>query len=172
MFRSASRFCLVAALVAVSGCAEEDDEGLGDPGPPTMTADGPIPEEGGNALLEWLDGRGYFAWEGESAPHGSDGPHFGTVRTYLDPTLLESLEAGNAEHPAGAATVKELYGGGDDLLGWSVSLKREDESDGGNNWYWFEIYQGDVLADGDGLSICTGCHGGGTDYVLTPFPLQ
>ena len=136
-----------------------------------MTAQGPIPTDSA-ALQDWLEGFGYLDWDGESAVHPSTGPHFGGVRTFLEPSLVASLQAGNDSHPAGAATVKELYADGDVLLGWSVSIKLADDSAGGDNWYWYEFFDGGVLADAEGLSVCTGCHGGGTDYVLTPFPLQ
>lgn len=165
----------LALGLAATACSSDDDDGgdgLGGDGPPMMTADGPIPLEGGNALLDWLEGRGYFAWEGESGPHGSAGPHFGDVRTYLEPSLVDSLAAEEAAHPAGAAAVKELYGDGNTVLGWAVSIKRADDSDGGNGWYWLEVFDGSTFADGDGAGVCTGCHSGGTDFVLSPFPLQ
>ena len=88
------------------------------------------------------------------------------------PELVASLEGGNAEHPAGSATVKELYGTGNERLGWSVSVKLADLSQGGDQWYWYEWFNGSLVAAGDGISVCTGCHSGGQDFVLTPFPLQ
>lgn len=136
-----------------------------------MTAQGPIPTDAA-ALGDWLEGFGYLQWDAESSVHPSTGPHFGGVRTFLSPELVTSLQAGNAEHPMGSATVKELYGDGDVILGWSVSVKLAADSAGGDNWYWYELYDGSVIAEGEGVGVCTGCHGDGTDYVLTPFPLQ
>ena len=164
--------CVVLApLAGVTGCGAE---GGGDAGgdDSAMPVDGPIPQGDTNALLNWLDGGGYADWPAESAVHVGGGPHFGDVRTFLNEALIESLEAGADEHPAGSATVKELYGSGASVLGWSVSIKLDDDSAGGDNWFWYEYYEGNVLADGDGIAVCTGCHGGGTDYVLSPFPLQ
>ncbi|MEX1363752.1 MAG: hypothetical protein AB1Z98_11530 [Nannocystaceae bacterium] len=123
-------------------------------------------------LEAWLIEGDYLGWAGESAVHGSTGPHFGNVRTYVNDALFASLDAGAAEHPMEAATVKELYGPGNTIRGWAVMVKVQADSAGGDGWYWYEIYDDSVLADGTGLGVCTGCHGGGTDYVLTPFPLQ
>lgn len=130
------------------------------------------PPTDGAALEAWLMAGEYLDWPAESGVHPSTGPHFGGVRTFVNDALFASLQAGATEHPEGAAAVKELYGAGDEILGWSVEVKVQADSAGGDGWYWYEGYQGDVYADGIGAGICTGCHSGGTDYVLTPFPLQ
>ena len=77
------------------------------------------------------------------------------------------------EHPQDAATVKELYGAGvDTIIGYAVSRKTAPTSEGGATWYWYERVN-DTTYGGDlGVGLCTGCHGGGADYILTPFPLQ
>lgn len=157
------------AMTGETGETSADDSGAD--GSPAMTADGPIPSEP-DALLSWLQGGGYVEWDAESAVHAGAGPHFGAVRTFLSEELVASLSAGAAQHPAGSATVKELYGGGDTLRGWTVSIKLEADSAGGEGWYWYEWYDDAVLADGAGLGACTGCHAAGDDYVLIPFPLQ
>lgn len=123
-------------------------------------------------LLPWLESGEYLGWPGESGVHPSTGPHFGGVWTYVNDALYQSLESGAPTHPMEAATVKELYGDGDTVRGWSVMVKVQADSASGDGWYWYEIYDGSVYGDGTGLGICTGCHGGGSDYVLTPFPLQ
>ena len=125
------------------------------------------------ALIDWLEGGEYASWEAETGPHPSTGPHFGAVRTFVDPCLAESLDAGDATHPIGAAAVKELYADGDVVLGWSVMVKVAAGS-GGDTWYWHETYQGSTLLDGVGEPACTGCHGGpgNADYFLSPWPLQ
>ena len=94
------------------------------------------------------------------------------MRTFVNDVLYASLEAGSAAHPEGSAAIKELYGGGGTVLGWSVEIKLQADSAGGGGWYWYERFDTSVYADGTGEGICTGCHGGGHDYVLTPFPLQ
>lgn len=145
----------------------------------TPTVDQEPPPANSQDLLPWLrDGR-YLAWPAESAIHQSGGPHFGRVRTYVNPALFDSLSSGAASHPSGAAAVKELYGQGDEVLGWSVMIKVEPESGAtGNGWYWYERFRTTVYGDGRGIGGCTGCHGTGfgsfvsKDFVLAPFPLQ
>lgn len=131
-----------------------------------------VPSEGA-ALLEWLASGAYEAWPAESGPHESTGPHFGAVRTFVNPCLFASLDADAATHPVGAVAVKQLYGDGATVEGHSVMIKVA-EGEGGDSWYWLEQYQGNTYADGVGSGLCTGCHGGpgNRDYVLTPWPLQ
>lgn len=150
------------------GSSEGDDTTgpTGDGGP---VADPPPTEA--DALLGWLEAGTYLDWPAESGPHPSAGPHFGTVRTFVDDTLFASLQAGNAEHPVGAAAVKELYGAGDQVRGWSVMVKVALGA-GDDGWYWYERYDDSVYGDGVGDGTCTGCHGSGVDYVRSPFPLQ
>lgn len=131
-----------------------------------------LPPTHGDELLPWLESGEYLGWTGESAMHPSAGPHFAGVWTYVNDALLGSLEAGEPPHPMGAAAVKELYDGAGVRQGWAVMVKVQADSAGGDGWYWYETFDGDVFADGTGAGICTGCHSGGTDYVLTPFPLQ
>lgn len=148
-----------------AGDSEDEDAGMAPPEvelPPTNAFD----------LRDWLMEGNYLDWPAESSVHDSTGPHFGGVRTFVTPALLASLEAGNGAHPEGAATVKELYGDGDTLRGWAVSLKRAADSDNGGNWFWYEFYDGSPVAAGNGVALCTNCHGGGVDFVLTPTPLQ
>jgi hypothetical protein len=130
-----------------------------------------LPPTNGAELQTWLETGEYLEWAAESGVHASDGPHFGGVRTFVNDALFGSLEARAAAHPEGAAAVKELYGGGGTVLGWSVMVKVQADA-GGDGWYWNETYEGNVYGDGIGDGSCTGCHGGGDDYVLTPFPLQ
>jgi hypothetical protein len=144
----------------------------------TPTPDEEPPPANSQALLPWLREGRYLAWPAESAIHPSGGPHFGRVRTYVNPALFDSLGSGAASHPSGAAAVKELYGAaGDEVLGWSVMIKVRPES-AGNSWYWYERYRNTVYGDGVGIAGCAGCHGAGfgtflsKDFVLAPFPLQ
>ena len=129
-----------------------------------------------DALFQWLKDGGYTAWQAESGPHESTGPHGGKVRTFVNAALFESLAAGNTVHPKGAAAVKELYGSGSTITGWAAEVKTDDDSAGGQGWYWYENFSttdpSNPVAAGNGKSLCFNCHSGGTDYVLTPFPLQ
>jgi hypothetical protein len=130
----------------------------------------------GEALFPWLQAGSYKGFPAESGPHASSGPH-GGVRTWIDPTLEASLRSGAAEHPQCAAAIKEIYVPNTTTLrGWAVEVKIADASDGGNGWYWYEIFSttdgANPVVNGDGASTCTGCHARGKDYVTTPFPLQ
>jgi len=124
-------------------------------------------------LLAWLEAKSYADWPAESGLHQSSGPHGGQVRTFLNDTLFDSFDQGLTAHPEGSVAVKELWGDGDNMIGWAIEVKVQPESAGGDGWYWYELI-GDAEYGGDtGVGLCTGCHsGGGTDYVLTPWPLQ
>lgn len=138
---------------------------------PTPTTAEPVPTSGAE-LVPWLQAGRYLGWPSESSIHPSSGPHFGNVRVYLNDVLFDSLESGLAEHPAGSVAVKELYGGGTELRGWSVMVKVQDLSAGGDGWYWYERFGTTPFADGFGVRGCTVCHSLGKDYVRIPFPLQ
>jgi len=144
-----------------------DTESTGDTA--TSPSSGTVPTTPAS-LDTWLADGAYLAWAAESGPHPSAGPHFGEVRTYVDPLLAGSLSAGSDEHPLGATAVKELYGDGTEVRGYSVMVKIGQGTDGAS-WYWYEVYDGVVYGDGRGDRTCTGCHRPGTDYVLTPYPL-
>jgi hypothetical protein len=132
-----------------------------------------VPTTGIRAYLE----RGeYRQFPAEPAVHASAGPHGGNVRTYVSPSLDVSLKAASTEHPRCAAAIKELYGSGtSQVTGWAVAVKTGARSEGGAGWYWYEVLStregAAPVADGNGVSLCTGCHSGGSDFVLTP-PLR
>lgn len=124
-------------------------------------------------LEAWLAGGAYRQWAVESAIHPSSGPHSGNVLTYVNAIALQSLADGDPEHPLDAATVKELYGDSfDTIIGYAVSRKTAAQSMGGDTWYWYERVNATTYGGELGTPLCTGCHGGGTDYILTPYPLQ
>jgi hypothetical protein len=128
-----------------------------------------VPPTGARAILPWLEAGSYENWPAESDVHPSSGPH-GSVRTFVNQTLFDSMAASSMVHPADSAAVKELYSGGT-MIGWAVGV-RLDDGPGEQAWYWYELLNGSVVADGIGVGLCANCHAGGTDYVLTPFPLQ
>lgn len=131
-----------------------------------------------SALNAWLHTGAYKSYPHESAPHVSSGPHASEVQVYLTPNLDTSLQAGDAQHPSCSAAIKEFYGkgGGGGLTGWAVSVKLAPASSGGQNWYWYEIFSttpgASPSSSGDGISVCTGCHSQGKDFILTTYPLQ
>jgi hypothetical protein len=146
-------------------------------GPPTATPDSQMPPSDGAALLSWLQAGHYRAWRGEGFRHPSNGPHFGNVQTFVNDALYDSLiRIPPGEHVRGSAAVKEMYGSdGEEVRGWSVSLKVDDDSSGGDGWYWYERFGSAVFADGRGVSICTQCHGASAasprDFYLSDFPV-
>jgi hypothetical protein len=123
-----------------------------------------------NVMLRYLKAGLYRNWPAESAIHASTGPHFGKVRTWVNPVLAASLATGATEHPLGSAAVKELYGNSNTAAGWAVMV-RTQAGTGGKSWYWYEQY-GKLEIAGQGDRNCTGCHAAGRDQVLTPFPLR
>jgi hypothetical protein len=70
--------------------------------------------------------------------------------------LLSSATA--APLPVGAATVKEIFDGQDNLLGLAVGRKVAAGA-GPNTWYWYERLRGSTAADGIAVDVCAGCHG-------------
>ena len=131
-------------------------------------------------LHEWLRSGAYkkFAAQ-ESESHPSAGPHtkYGLpVRVYLEPRTDASLKAGNSAHPAGSSIVKEMFTANNELEGWAVMVKTQDDSEGGKGWYWYEATSTapgtEAFASGNGVPLCFGCHGGGNDFVLTKYPLN
>jgi hypothetical protein len=156
-----SRFSAIALTLALFGCSDELDSSCPSCEIPTSAAD----------LEVYLSAGEYLDFEAESEVHEGVGPHFGRVRTFINQELAVSLASGESEHPVGAAAVKELYGEGEDVAGYSVMVKTR-EGRGGDTWYWYEEYQGTLYADEQGDSRCTGCHSSGVDHFRSPFPLQ
>ena len=183
---------MVGALLPLAACGD-DGGGGGDGGSGTGTASGTSSGTatgtatgtgtgaGGMGACDvpsttaevesYLAAGAYTGLTAESGPHDSAGPHFGNVRVFVNDVLLGSLEAGGGPHPVCSAAIKELYGDGNTVLGHSLSVKVSEGTDGGA-WYWYEVYNGTTYADGVGDTLCTNCHGGGDDFVLSPFPLQ
>lgn len=169
---------VVAIASAIEGCRPP----TATPAPPTPAAtatptalvDSQLPPTTASALRAWLQTKPYLTWHAESGRHPSGGPHGGKVRTFLNDRAFDSLTDGLVQHPSGSAVVKELYFDADDVIDeWAVEIKLEEDSAGGDNWYW---YEGGL--NGRGLGICTNCHGGdfrdyrSKDFILTRFPLQ
>jgi hypothetical protein len=155
----------------LDGSTGPGDAGGGDAGPRPMCEVPPSPAE----LHTYLMSGAYKSFPHESTRHPSAGPHGGNVQTYITPSLDMSLSSGAAEHPMCAASVKELYGSGATISGYAVAVKLAASSSGGANWYWYETYDPNSPTPsfgGDGLTLCTGCHAGGRDFVQSPYPLR
>ncbi len=184
------RFLACLLLVACSTNARLDDEnepGAASPVPtaPKPAESKPTTEVPSNivtaaptepvALNAFLQRGDYKTWKHESAAHPSTGPHAASVLTFLDPTLDASLAA-RTDHPVGAAAVKEFLSPKGEITGWAVEVKLEADSNGGQGWYWYEIFSAkpgaSASSQGKGNGVCTGCHSQGRDYVRIPYPLQ
>lgn len=122
-----------------------------------------VPPTDGAALLTWLEAGSYADWNAEPSIHDSAGPHFGDVRVFANDDLADALSGGSQDHPVGAASVKELYGDGPTVRGWAVSVKTAAGSSG-DNWYWYEVYDGTVYSDANGDNTCVPCHSSGVDF--------
>ena len=93
------------------------------------------------ALNRFLQAGGYKNWAKESQPQQARaGAHpGGRIRAWLSPALAKSLAEGAKSHPAGSATVKEMFDASGKLRGWSVGVKTAADSAGGKNWFWYEV---------------------------------
>ncbi len=108
----------------------------------------------------------------------SRGPHakFGRpVRVFFDAAIAKSLTIKDSKHPTGSSLVKEMYKkDGTTLEGWAVMTKTQENSDKGKGWFWSEIILTDaepkIVAAGNGVRLCSGCHSRGKDFVLSKLP--
>lgn len=147
--------CADAGDVGDAGCADAGE-------PPAVPANA-------DELFEFLSSGHYLEFEGEATPHHFQNAFHAAARTFLNPTLAESMRAGNMEHPVGSASVKELWVD-DQHTGWVVSVKLADS--GRDKWWWYEnLSTTDAMpTQADFGGLCNRCHAGGTDFVLTEFP--
>lgn len=163
----------------LAGTMTSRAEAAFEPAAVTPAVDSPVPTEV-SALFDYLKSGAYRALGAqESALHPSRGPHskFGLpVRVFMDATVDASLAAGDTPHPPGSSIVKEMYDADGMLEGWAVMVKTARDSDGGNGWFWYETTdmedRTNIVAAGNGVSLCAGCHAGGDDFVLTGYPLK
>lgn len=155
---------ICTVLFAASACGDDEGE-------PFSGDDATVAPTDPAEIRDWASMRDYQQWESETTIHDSTGPHFGGVLVYVNPTLAASLAAGNEVHPEGSATVKELFGSDASLDGVSVMLKVGPGA-GGDDWYWYERFEGDTFADGAGVGLCTGCHSASPDFFRTAYPLR
>lgn len=152
-------------VLVIGGCAARsttEDEGMG-------TVNGLDTSRAG--LERFTSERGYSGWRAEAGTRPSVASHGARVRVFFNETLVASLEAGNAVHPVGSATVKELYeADGETLRGHAVDVKVA-EGEGPDTWLFYEGFTGDDEPFyGKGHPTCHGCHASGIDYVRTELP--
>ena len=172
-----SRFAAAPLLASLSlaltlGACGGGDGGEGDETGGALEFDVPT---NATDLQAFLDAGEYAGFEAESAVHAStNGSPHGPVRVFVNPTLGSALANGESPYPAGSAAIKEIYA--EDMstrTGWAVMVKLQADSEGGEGWYWYELLDGSVLADGTGELQCTGCHiASGSDLFASTYPFQ
>lgn len=149
----------------------------GSPPPPPATAgNDQTPATGDAAAVKaWLDTKAYTKWACEPAPHPRRTGSGHSANRICSNGLLSAHGAG--EYPVGAASVKELFDGNNNLNGYAMLLKVK--AGGAESFYWYENIGASVIANGTGdsgsaKSVCTGCHSGagangqsGHDFVFT-----
>jgi hypothetical protein len=148
------------------------------PTPSGTRGEVPVDQE---ALFEFLSSGQYKDYPSQQdATHPGRGPHTtvsAPVRVFYNDALSASLSAGNAEHPVGAASVKEMFTTSGDLAGWAVTLKTGSRTDDGRGWFWYEVTSptdsSALAAMGNGVTGCISCHSvGDRDLILSGYPLQ
>jgi hypothetical protein len=165
---------------------------------PIVKGSAQMPAMGASEMTAWLEGGDYLNWKCEPVVHEARSPSPHGFNRICSNGVLAQSAPGTANWPSGAAAVKELHSSLDDSpVGYAVYSKTKADSEGGANWYWYEIVPTDsaaphdsrgTVADGLGdggpaKEICVGCHGaagsdakhtpsvGGRDQVYTPVSL-
>jgi hypothetical protein len=154
---------IACALLVLAACSD-GPESYGDP-----VDDLQVPPRGTNDFLTWAEAGHYNAWNCEAEPHPPRPPGaHGTNRICTNDAL--STATGEGPYPVGSAAVKEVFDGDGGIRLFAVYRKVEATT-GGDSWYWFEGSRDRVVANGEGDSTCTGCHGGAPrDFVFTVVP--
>jgi hypothetical protein len=139
--------------------------------PATTPGDLDTPPTGTDAEISaWIAKGDYMKgnWKCEAAPHPSRSPSPHGENRICSNGKLSAHGAG--EFPIGSAQVKEIYEGGS-LTAYATQVKLK--AGGGEAWYWYEKLGTNVVANGFGVTLCTGCHSRagtsttGHDFVFT-----
>jgi hypothetical protein len=140
-----------------------------DPGPASFNDvldDPQVPPRGQDDVLTWLEAGHYQSWSCEPERHGpAPGSGHGPNRICSNDALVAAANL-DTGFPPGAASVKEVFES-DDSIVYAV-YRKMDETTGGNSWYWYEGDRDGNVANGQGDTTCTGCHGRAPrDFVYT-----
>jgi hypothetical protein len=155
---------LVLALTN-AGCT--DDPGQASFGDDLQDAQ--VPPRGFDDVLTWIAAGHYLTWNCEPEPHAPR-PNSGHGRNRICSNEALSAAGSDGTFPVGAASVKEVFDSAGGIRLYAVYRKVEDRA-GGDSWYWYEGIDGDVIANSEGASNCTGCHAGAPrDFVFTVVP--
>ena len=160
----------LALILIFSSCGKGDADKTPTSNPPSKSSASEISDTSIEGITAFLQNGTYKGWAAEPVVHDSSGPH-GKVRSFFNSILADSLKAKSSTHPVGSIAVKELYSSdGTTLKGYALEAKLE-EGQGGNGWLWYEGFSPKFNEYyGQGLSTCTGCHAGGSDFVTSAPP--
>ncbi len=149
-------------LLVLGACAGDGEASYGDD-----LTDPEVPARGNVDLHTWLDAGFYQSWSCEQAAHPArPGSGHGPNRICTNAQLSAAAD-GTGPYPVGAAAVKEVFDSNGNIRLYAVYRKVFDGT-GGDTWYWYEGLPGNVIANGEGDSTCTGCHGRAPrDFVYT-----
>jgi hypothetical protein len=156
---------LLLPCLATLGCASDSGGPADpDPDPDPIVVDDQNPPITHAELTTWIADGAYLTWACEPDPHPARPPGAHGVNRICSNDVLSASASG--PFPVGAATVKELYRD-DQITGYAV-MRKLAEGTAANTWYWYEVINGGVVADGRSPGICTGCHGGAPrDHIFT-----
>jgi hypothetical protein len=143
--------------------------GCGD-GPATVgdpIDDPQVPPRGHEDLLAWLEAGFYESWACEPEAVAGRTPAHGERNRICTNDALAAAPVGEGPYPVGAAAVKEVVDDAGNIRIHAV-YRKVDAAAGGDSWYWFEGNRGNIVANGEGDSTCTGCHSSAPrDFVFT-----
>jgi hypothetical protein len=108
-----------------------------------------LPPTGASAIVPWLEAGLYKGWKCEPAPHPAAAGSAHSANRICSNAKLSGH--GDGPYPVGAANVKELYTGAN-ITGYAVMIK------GPSSWYYYERLGASVVADGNDVPLCQGCH--------------
>jgi hypothetical protein len=141
----------VIFVLMLAACGDEGPATVGDP-----MDDPQLPPRGSADLMTWIEQGHYLAWTCEPDRHPPR-PGSGHSANRICTNDVMAADTGDGPFAVGSAAVKEVFDG-DDIAVYAV-YRKVTAGDGGNTWYWFEGSRDQVVANGEGDSTCTGCHG-------------
>lgn len=151
-------------VITLTACATDPDPGPPSEDPDPGVVDEQTPPTTHAELVPWLAEGHYLAWQCEPESHPARPPGAHGENRICSNDLLSASASG--QFPVGAASVKELVRG-DQVTGYAV-MRRMTAAAGASNWYWYEAFGANVVAEGRSPSVCTGCHSSAPrDFIFT-----
>lgn len=116
-------------------------------------------------LEQWLASGAYKQWACEKDPHTARSGSAHAANRICSNDLLSGSASG--EFPVGAASVKELFDGGGQIIGYAVGVRTKAGATD-SAWFWYERVGSSIYANGSGVPLCANCHRGAPrDYIFT-----